>query len=101
MLQNRGILEAFIASTLYAKKYFPHNRHMASRTSNTINESNGRQNPSTHDSVHLCVNMVKSHIDVANRSHDYGSSHTIIGIDSPSPSETPLHIEKLELCLIF
>jgi hypothetical protein len=38
--------------------------------------------------------MVKSQIDVATRSHDYGSSQTVIGPESPPPLETPLQIEK-------
>jgi hypothetical protein len=32
------------------------------------------QNHLTHEGGHLCVNMVKYHIDVATRSHDYSFS---------------------------
>jgi hypothetical protein len=85
MPQNRGSLEALIAVPVVLTNPFPHNHHMASRTSNTRNASSGIQNPSTHEGGHLCVNMVKSHIDVATRSRDYGSSQTIIGPESPPP----------------
>jgi hypothetical protein len=47
------------------KKLFPHNQHMALRTSNTGNASSRSQNPSEHEGGHLCVNMVKYQIDVA------------------------------------
>jgi hypothetical protein len=76
---------------------FPHNQHMASGTSNTGNASSGSQNPSTHEGGHLCVNMVKSQIDVATRSRDYGSSQTVVGPESPPPRETPLQIENWNL----
>jgi hypothetical protein len=75
---------------------FPHNQHMALGSSNTENVSSGSQNPLTHEGGHICVNMVKSQIDVATRSHDYGSSQTVVGPESPPPPETPLHIENLE-----
>jgi hypothetical protein len=73
---------------------FPHNQNMASGTSNTGNASSGSQNPSAHDGGHLCINMVKSQIDVATRSHDYGSSQTVLGPEPPPPPETPLQIDK-------
>jgi hypothetical protein len=38
--------------------------------------------------------MVKSQIDVATRYHDYGSSQIVIGLESPPPLETPLHIKN-------
>jgi hypothetical protein len=38
--------------------------------------------------------MVKSQIDVATRYHDYGSSQTVIVLESPPPLETPLHIKN-------
>jgi hypothetical protein len=44
---------------------FPHNQHMASRSSNAINASNGNQNPPEHEGDRLCVNMVKSQINIA------------------------------------
>jgi hypothetical protein len=69
---------------------------MASGTSNTANALSESQNPLTHECGHLCVNMVKSPIDVANRSHDYSSSQTVVGLDSPPPLETPLQIEKMK-----
>jgi hypothetical protein len=72
------------------KNTFPHNQHMALGTSNTKNVSSEIQNPSEHERDHLCVNMVKSQIDVAARSHDYGSSQTFIGPKSPPPPKTPL-----------
>jgi hypothetical protein len=53
---------------------FPHNQHMASGSTNIGNASSGSQNPSIHEGDHVCFIMVKSHIDVATRSHDYGSS---------------------------
>jgi hypothetical protein len=75
---------------------FPHNQNMTSGTSNTGNASSGSQNPSAHDGGHLCVNMVKSQIDVATRSRDYGSSQTVLGPEPPPPLETPLQIDKPE-----
>jgi hypothetical protein len=75
---------------------FPHNQHMDLGSSNTKNVSSGNQNPSTHEGDHLCVNMVKSQIDVATRSRDYDSSQNFIGPESPPPPKTPLQIEKLE-----
>jgi hypothetical protein len=75
---------------------FPYNQHMALGTSNTGNASSGSENPSAYEGGHLCVNMVKSQIEVATRSRDYGSSWTIVGSKSPPPPETTLQIEKLE-----
>jgi hypothetical protein len=40
--------------------------------------------------------MVKSQIDIATRSHDYSSSQTVVGLESPPPSEMPLQIKNLE-----
>jgi hypothetical protein len=71
------------------KNPFLHNQHVDSGSSNTKNVSSGSQNPSTHEGGHLCVNMVKSQIDVATRSRDYSSSQTITGPKSPPPPETP------------
>jgi hypothetical protein len=45
----------------------------------------GIKNPPTHEGDHLCVNMVKSQINVATRSHDYSSSQVVPGLDSPPP----------------
>jgi hypothetical protein len=69
---------------------------MASGASNTGNASSEGQNPSTYEGGHLCVNMVKSQIDVATRSRDYSSSQTVAGPESPPPSETPLQIKNPE-----
>jgi hypothetical protein len=74
---------------------FPHNQHMASGTSNTGNASSGSQNPSTHEGGHLCVNMVKSQIDVATRSRDYGSSQTVLGPEPPPPPGNTLADRKV------
>ena len=65
-------------------------------SSNTKNASSGNQNPSTHEGDHLCVNMVKSHINVATRSRNYNYSQVVPSIESPPPLETPLQIENLE-----
>jgi hypothetical protein len=40
--------------------------------------------------------MVKSHIDVATRSHDYDSSQNLTGPKSPPPLETPFQIKNPE-----
>jgi hypothetical protein len=53
---------------------------MTSRSFNIRNELSRSQNPLAHD---------------GSRSHDYGSSHTVIGLEPPL-SETPLHIDKLD-----
>jgi hypothetical protein len=75
---------------------FPHNQHMASSSSNARNVASGSQNPPTQDNDHLCINMVKSEVNVATRSHDYSSSQTVPGLESPPPLEMPLQIEKPE-----
>jgi hypothetical protein len=75
---------------------FQNNQHMSSETSNTRNALSRSKNPSTHEGGHLCINMVKYHIDVATQSCDYGSSQTIIGPKYPPPPKTPLHIENPE-----
>jgi hypothetical protein len=69
---------------------FPHNKHMASGSFNTKNVSSGNQNPLAHEGDRLCVNMVKSQINVATRSSDYSSSQTVLGPESPPPPKTPL-----------
>jgi hypothetical protein len=81
--------------TVLANPFF-HNQHMTSSSSNSINSMIGSQKPPTHDSGRLCINMVKSQINVATRSHDYSSSHVVLGLESPPPPETPLQIENLE-----
>jgi hypothetical protein len=53
---------------------FPHNNHMASEAPKTRNALSRSQNPSAHEGGHICINMVKSQIDVATRSRDYDSS---------------------------
>jgi hypothetical protein len=50
---------------------FPNNQHMASSSSNVENVSGGNQNPPTQDGDRLCINMVKSEVNVATRSRDY------------------------------
>ena len=67
---------------------------MASSSSNAGNEASGSQNPQTHEGNRLCINMVKSHINVATRYHNYSSSQVVPGLESSPPLETPLHIEK-------
>jgi hypothetical protein len=74
---------------------FPHNQNMTSGASNTRNASSGSQNPSAHDGGHQCINMVRSEISVATRTHDYGSSQPVLGPEPPPP-ETPLQIDKPE-----
>jgi hypothetical protein len=69
---------------------FLHNQHMALSSSNDENASNGIQNPSTHEDNCICVNMVKYQINVATRSHDYSSSQTVPGVQSPPPPKVPL-----------
>jgi hypothetical protein len=49
-----------------------------------------------HEGDCLCLNMFKSQINVATRSCDYISSHTVPDPESPPPLETHLHIENLE-----
>jgi hypothetical protein len=69
---------------------------MTSGTSNIGNVLSGSQNPSAQEGGHICINMVKSQIDVATLSRNYGSSQTILGPEPLPPPETPLQIEKLE-----
>jgi hypothetical protein len=69
---------------------------MASSSSNAENGVSGNQNPSTHEGDHLCVNMVKSQINVATWSRDYILHRTVPGLESPPPLETPLQIKNLE-----
>jgi hypothetical protein len=52
---------------------FPYNQHMASSSSNAINAASGSQNPPTQDGDHLCINMVKSEVNLATWSRDYSS----------------------------
>jgi hypothetical protein len=73
---------------------FPHNQHMASSSSNAENTMNGNQNPLGNQGDHICVNMVKSQINIATRSCYYGSSQVIPGLESPPPLETPFQIEN-------
>jgi hypothetical protein len=40
-------------------------QHCLMSSSNTRNVSSGNQNPPMHEGDHICVYMVKSHIDVA------------------------------------
>jgi hypothetical protein len=75
---------------------FPHNQHMASSSFNVENATSGNQNPPVHEGDRLCVNMVKSQINVATRSRDYSCSQAIQGLESPPPLETPLQIKKPE-----
>jgi hypothetical protein len=56
---------------------FPHNHYMASSSSNVGNVVSGSQNPAAQDSDHLCINMVRSQVNVATRSCNYSSSQTI------------------------
>jgi hypothetical protein len=71
---------------------FPQNQHMAPSSSNAENVLSGNQNPLTHEGYHLCVNMIKYHINVPTRSHNYNFSQIVLGLESPFPSETPLQI---------
>jgi hypothetical protein len=66
---------------------------MASGTSNTRNALGGGQNPPAHDGVHQCMNMVRSEISIATRTHDYGPPQPTLGTEPP-PLETPLQIDK-------
>jgi hypothetical protein len=52
---------------------FPHNQHMASSSSNVRNVASGSQNPLAQDDDRLCINLVKSKVNVATQSHDYSS----------------------------
>jgi hypothetical protein len=69
---------------------------MASRSSNVINVASGNHNSLVHDGNHLCINMVKSQINVATQSQDYSSSQTFPSIESPPPPKVPMQIEKPE-----
>ena len=69
---------------------FLHNQHMASSSSNATNVAGGNQNPLVHEGDHLCVNMVKSQINVATLSRDYSSSQDVPSLESPPPLEMPL-----------
>jgi hypothetical protein len=69
---------------------FPHNHHMASSSLNAENMVSGSQNSSTQDSDRLCINMVKSEVNVTTKPFDYSSPHPIPSIESPPPPETPL-----------
>jgi hypothetical protein len=63
---------------------------MASGTSNTGNESSGNKKPLAHEGGHFCVDIIKSQIDVATRSRNYGSSQNVLGPEPPPRPETPL-----------
>jgi hypothetical protein len=69
---------------------FPHNQHMASSFLNAKNVASGSQNQPTQEDDHLCINMVKSEVNVATLSHDYSSPKTVPSLESPPPLETPL-----------
>jgi hypothetical protein len=71
-------------------KPFPHNQHMPSSSSDAENAMSGSQNPLGHDGDRLCINMLKSQINVATRSCDYNSSQDVLGLESPPPSKMPL-----------
>jgi hypothetical protein len=75
---------------------FPHNQHMASSSSNAGNVASESKNTPTQDGDRLCINMVKSEVNVATQSRDYSSLQTVPDIESPPPLETPLQIEKPE-----
>jgi hypothetical protein len=75
---------------------FPDNYHMASSSSNVRNATSGSQNPSAQDGDRLCINMVKSKVNVATQYNDYSSSQTVSSLESPPPLEMPLQIEKLD-----
>jgi hypothetical protein len=66
---------------------------MALGAPNTKNGPRGSQNPLEHEDGHLYVNMVEYYMDVSTRYYDYGSSQNVVGLESPPPLETPLHIE--------
>jgi hypothetical protein len=51
-----------------------HNQHMGSSSSNAGNAESGNQNPPAHEGDNICVNRIKSQINVATQSHDYSSS---------------------------
>jgi hypothetical protein len=52
---------------------FPHNQNMASSSLNAKNLASGIQNPLTQDNDCLCINMVKSEVNVATWSRNYSS----------------------------
>jgi hypothetical protein len=62
---------------------FPHNQHMASSSSNVQKCGEWKSKPTAQDSDRLCINMVKSQVNVATRSRDYSSSQTVPGLESP------------------
>jgi hypothetical protein len=49
----------------------------------------------THDGGHQCINMVRSEVSVATRTHDYGSSQHVV-VPDPPPIEIPLQIDNIE-----
>jgi hypothetical protein len=73
---------------------FPHNQHMDSSSSNAVNAVSGSQNPPMQDGDHLCINMVKSKVNVATQSHVYSSSQIVHCLESTPPPETHLKIQK-------
>jgi hypothetical protein len=76
---------------------FPHNQHLASRSSNAGNAAGGGHNQLLQDDDRLCINMVDAKIDVATRSQDYSSKQANPGLEfPPPPPETTLQIEKPE-----
>jgi hypothetical protein len=75
---------------------FPHNQHTASSSLNSKNVVSGIQNPSTQDDDCLCINMVKSEVNIDTQYHDYSSPQTVPSLESPPPLKTPLQIKKLD-----
>jgi hypothetical protein len=67
---------------------------MASSSSNAENVASGIQKPLAQDNDNLCINMVKSEVNVATQSRDYISPQTVPSLESHPPLEMPLHTEK-------
>jgi hypothetical protein len=57
--------------------HFPHNQHMAFNSSYAENAASGIQNPPVQDDNRLCINMVKSQVNVTTWSRDYSSSQSV------------------------
>jgi hypothetical protein len=58
---------------------------MASSSLNVGNVASGSQNPSTEDDDHLCINMVKSEVNIATWSRNYSSPQIVPSLESPPP----------------
>jgi hypothetical protein len=67
-------------SLIVLKNTFPHNKHMASSSSNAGNVAGGSQNPLAQDGDRLSINMVNSQVNVAAQSHDYNSPQIVPGL---------------------